>query len=142
MPRLCSVPDKLVRPTLNSDNLVFFDDLSHLLAVWIGVFALLAFMNLRRSRPAFLVYGYLALFFVNHWFGAMAPALPGSPFDVSSNPLIGFQESTYGLIAFAVGALFMPVQGYVSQRGRRAQSAKHGLQDFFEARRVARYSLA
>jgi hypothetical protein len=122
-----------------SDDDVIRDFVPHL-AVWVGVFILLACVNFRRSRQTgFLVYTYLALFFLNHWFGAMIHALPWSPFEDSTNTAIGFQESTYGLIALAVGALLAPAYGSRSQPGHGGQSAEDGPHHIYEAQRIARF---
>jgi len=124
---------------LNGDDVILLGDLSQLLTVWIAVFALLAYVNFRRSRQTgFLIYSYLVLFFLNHWFGALAHALPWNPFD-DVNTAIGFQQSTYGLIALAVGALVMPGYRPRGQPDFEVRRAEDGLRRRFEAERVAQY---
>jgi hypothetical protein len=112
------------------------------LVVWVGVLILLVYVNSRRGRQTgFLVYAYLALFFLNHWFGAMVHALPWSPFEDYTNTAIGFRESTYGLIALAVGVLLTPTFRSRSHLGHGIQSAEDGPHHLLKARRVARYYL-
>jgi hypothetical protein len=112
------------------------------LTIWVGAWILLAYVNGRRSRQTgFLVYTYLTLFFLNHWFGAIVHALPWNPFDDSTNTAIGFRESTYGLLALTFGALLMPAYGPRSQRGHGVQGAEDGPLHIFEAQRIARYYL-
>jgi hypothetical protein len=109
------------------------------LAIWITVFALSACINYWRGRPGFLVYAYLSLFFVNHWVGAMVRASPWNQFDDNINTVIGFRESTYALICFAIGALLTPAYSSGRQPSPQVEGAKDGLLSIPNAHRVAHY---
>jgi hypothetical protein len=109
------------------------------LAIWITVIVLLTCINYWRGRPGFLVYAYLSLFFVNHWLGAMVHASPWTPFADHTNTVIGFRESTYALISFAVGALLMPAYSSRSKPAPRDEGAEDGPIPFTGAYRVAHY---
>ena len=105
---------------MNSDP-----DLYAFLALWLAAPILLFSLYAARGKlGGFLVYSYLMGLVMNHWFGALVHASPWSPFLDSSDTLIGFRYSTYGLLAFVLGTLVINVTRPPSTRLPRAQESR------------------
>ncbi|MEM7774290.1 MAG: hypothetical protein AAF732_01675 [Pseudomonadota bacterium] len=76
------------------------------LALWlVGPVALFAYNSSHGRLPGVLVYAYIVGFFINHWMGALVHAAPNNEFTDSADTIVGFRLSTYGLVAFLIGAL-------------------------------------
>jgi hypothetical protein len=75
------------------------------LAVWTGTGAMVVFASLRGRRPTSgLAVAYVFAFGMIHWLPALVYSLPW--YDPAHDPRIervGFQQSTYAVLAFAAG---------------------------------------
>lgn len=75
-----------------------------MLLAWPLLIGLLLFLDKRHGRlPLFLSYAYIAAFGIEHWFGALAHAMPWSAFPDSTNTIVGFTYTTLGLACFVLG---------------------------------------
>lgn len=78
------------------------------LAAWAGAAALLLVTSWRRGHfGCGLVFAYVFHYSLLHWFGALAHAFPWSPFWSSATTVAGFKASTFGMVAFTVGSLYL-----------------------------------
>lgn len=78
------------------------------LAAWLGAATLLLVTSWRRGHfGCGLVFAYVFHYSLLHWFGALAHAFPWNPFWDSAATVAGFKASTYGMVAFAVGSLYL-----------------------------------
>ena len=87
-------------------------DLEYLiyLGLWVALPTLMFLLHSRRGGiGGFLVYSYLLVFLVAHWFGALAHASPWATFVDPTDTIIGFRYSTYALIALCVGASLIEI---------------------------------
>jgi len=84
-------------------------DMRLILGIWLAVAALVALVRWRRRVGGVgLVLTYLIMLVMNYWLPTMLYLLPWywGVFD-SSLVQVGFQESLYGVIGFAVGTLLL-----------------------------------
>lgn len=87
------------------------------LSLWVVVpFVMFAVHGRGGRMTGVLVYSYYVAFFMAHWMGALVHASPWHEFVDSTDTIVGFRLSTYGLLAFAAGALV--VGGMPSTVGR------------------------
>ena len=77
-----------------------------LLATWIVVLVPL-FIAGWRSRSVGLVAAFCFQMWMFYWLGAALHALPWSELDEDEAVLLGFQQATYAMAAFAAGALLL-----------------------------------
>ena len=77
-----------------------------LLAAWIVVLVPL-FIAGWRSRSVGLVAAFCFQMWMFYWLGAALHALPWSELDEDEAVLLGFQQGTYAMAAFAAGALLL-----------------------------------
>jgi hypothetical protein len=78
------------------------------LLFWIIGPTFLYIVQLRHSGiTGVLVYTYILYFLINHWMGALVHTSPWSEFNDSTDTIIGFELSTYALIAMLFGALLV-----------------------------------
>jgi hypothetical protein len=85
--------------------------LSQYLLIWMGVMALLALVRGHKARPSVgLTLAYLLNLSLNHWIGAAIYVLPAYQNHDSRLTELGFEQTVYGVAAFAFGALvFTPL---------------------------------
>lgn len=85
--------------------------LSEYLLIWAGVMALVAVVRNRRNTPGVgLTLTYLLSLSLIHWVGAAIYLLPAFQNQDSRLTELGFEQSLYGVAAFAFGALvFTPL---------------------------------
>jgi len=80
--------------------------LTELLVVWLGaVFAVAVFRARRKTAGAGLVLAYLINLWLIHWVASLIYLVPGY---VNNDPHLvelGFEQSVYGIVAFAFGSL-------------------------------------
>jgi hypothetical protein len=82
--------------------------LSELLLVWLVVLAVVAVVRMRRKTPAAgLTMAYLANLSLIHWMGAANCVLPAFHGEGSRFTELGFEQSLYGVAAFAFGGLVL-----------------------------------
>src|SRR5262245_22894236 len=87
-----------------SSNLVS----AEMLLAWPLLIGLLLFLDKRHGRlPLFLSYAYIAALGIQHWFGALAHAMPWNPFPDSTDTIVGFSYTTLGLACFVLGTAVM-----------------------------------
>jgi hypothetical protein len=80
-----------------------------MLLAWPLLIGLLLFLDKRHGRlPLFLSYAYIAALGTQHWFGALAHAMPWNPFPDSTDTIAGFTYTTLGLACFVLGTVVMP----------------------------------
>jgi hypothetical protein len=80
--------------------------LPELLLAWIGVMILVAVVRSRRKTPgAGLTLAYLLNLSLIHWVGASIYVLPAFQDQDSRWTELGFEQTLYGVMAFAFGAL-------------------------------------
>ncbi len=85
--------------------------LSEYLLIWMGVMALLALVRGHKATPSVgLTLAYLLNLSLNHWMGAAIYILPAYQNHDSRLTELGFEQTVYGVAAFAFGALvFTPL---------------------------------
>lgn len=85
--------------------------LSEYLLIWVGLLVLMAVVRTRRNTPgAGLTVAYLVSLSLIHWTGAAIYLLPAFQDQDSRFTQLGFEQSLYGVAAFAFGALvFTPL---------------------------------
>jgi hypothetical protein len=82
--------------------------LSEYLLIWMVVLGLVALVRWRRSTPGTgLTLAYLLNLSLLHWFGAAIYALPAFQNQDSRLTELGFEQSVYGVLAFAFGGLIL-----------------------------------
>lgn len=92
-----------------------------LLLAWIAILLPLLYVT-SRARSAGLVAAYCFQMWMFYWLGAMLHAFPWSELPDDEANLLGFQQATYGMAAFAAGALLLgPVLGNVMLRRTRPE---------------------
>jgi hypothetical protein len=80
-----------------------------MLLAWPLLSGLLLLLDKRHGRrPLFLSYAYISALAVQHWFGALAHAVPWHPFLDSTNTIVGFGYTTLGLACFVLGTAVVP----------------------------------
>jgi len=80
--------------------------LGRMLVTWIVVIVAIGLARRRRAAAGIgLVPAYLLNLAAIHWFGAAIYLLPAMSFRDPSVMLIGFEEGTYGMLAFALGSI-------------------------------------
>jgi|SRR5579862_4160909 len=81
------------------------------LLIWVAALAVMAVVRTRRNTPgAGLTLAYLLNLSLIHWVGAAIYVLPAYQNQDSRLTELGFEQSLYGVIAFAFGALvFTPL---------------------------------
>jgi hypothetical protein len=79
------------------------------LLIWLGVTIVVVIARWRRQAGGVgLVFAYLLLLGYTHWLPALFYLSPNySPFYDPAQVKAGFQQSLYGLLAFAVGAILL-----------------------------------
>lgn len=75
-----------------------------LLAMWAVAIAPLIFVTFRRPSGGFVA-SYCFQMWMLYWIGAGIRALPWSDFSDSDVVATGFQQATFGIVAFAAGVL-------------------------------------
>jgi hypothetical protein len=97
--------------------------LSEYLLIWMAVLVGMAVVRTRRGTPAAgLTVAYLLNLSLIHWVGAAMYVLPDNQIRDAWLTEIGFEQSLYGLAAFAFGALvFTPL---LANRGLLRQSTE------------------
>jgi len=95
--------------------------LAEYLLIWMAALAVMAVVRNRRSTPgAGLTVAYLLNLSLIHWTGAAIYVLPAFQNQNSHLTELGFEQSLYGIAAFAFGALvFTPL---LANRGLLRQS--------------------
>jgi hypothetical protein len=79
-----------------------------LLSVWIGVLVLLPLVRGRRHREGSgLLYAYLLNLWAIHWLGALVYTLPWFRRGDVDIVELGFWQTTYGVVGFALGSLVL-----------------------------------
>jgi len=88
--------------------------LSELLLIWLGVLALLVFVRLRWNMPGTgLTLAYLLNLSLIHLVGAAIYVLPAFQDHDPRLTEMGFEQSLYGVVAFAAGGLILtPLLAY------------------------------
>jgi hypothetical protein len=82
--------------------------ISEYLLIWIGVMALLVFVRARWNIPGTgLTFAYLLNLSLIHWVGAAIYVLPAFQDHDPHLTEMGFEQSLYGVVAFAVGGLII-----------------------------------
>jgi hypothetical protein len=80
--------------------------LAELLLIWMCVMGLVALVRVRRNTPsAGLTLAYLLTLSLIHWVGAAIYILPAFQNQDARFTEVGFEQSLYGVIAFAFGAI-------------------------------------
>ena len=78
------------------------------LLVWVILLAIMVARSWRTGASNVgLVLGYGFQMWLLHWLGALAHYFPWSGLPQSDLTYLGFQQSTYGVMAFAIGALVL-----------------------------------
>ena len=109
------------------------------LLAWLVIPVALFLLHARRGGlGGFLVYSYLLGFIINHWFGALAHASPWSPFIDSTDTIVGFRLSTYGLFALALGTLIADATQHLPVMERRLRNIVGRRVQLVELDRLAR----
>jgi hypothetical protein len=95
-----------------------------LLAAWVAAAATIGIVRHRREAPGVgLVPAYLLSLAAIHWFGAAVYLAPAFSYRDPTIMLVGFEQSTYGLLAFALGSLAgWPLISSAARRGRPAEA--------------------
>src|SRR5215467_6925397 len=82
---------------------------TEMLLAWPLLIGLLLFLDKRHGRmPLFLSYAYIAALGIQHWFGALAHAMPWNSFLDRTDTIVGFTYTTLGLACFVLGTAVMP----------------------------------
>lgn len=102
--------------------------LSELLLLWMGVIGVLALARARWNVPGTgLTIAYLFNLSIIHWVGTAIYVLPAFQDHDPRMTVLGFDQSLYGVLAFAAGGLMViPFLKYFALRGRLQPAA--GLQ--------------
>jgi hypothetical protein len=75
-----------------------------LLCIWVVAIAFLLHRAWRQPSSG-LVLAYCFQLWMLHWLGGLIHALPWADLPDSEIVLVGFQQSTYGIVAFALGTI-------------------------------------
>jgi hypothetical protein len=82
--------------------------LSEYLLIWMVVMGLVALVRWRRNTPSTgLTLAYLLNLSLLHWFGAAIYVLPAFQSQDARLTELGFEQSLYGVLAFAFGGLVL-----------------------------------
>ena len=96
------------------------------LLLWLVAPALLFILHTRQGKiGGFLVYSYILSFFMSHWFGALAHASPWNYLMDSTDTILGFKYSTYGLMALVGGTFIADL--FLSRRAPVPSLPAHSL---------------